>query len=114
MLDRFAAAFGGVRSKVVREKLHFARSVGKRLDEHREVTESIVDHGAFFQHNPWAATQLATKDDYHVRLYHMVHGCWPDDFAGRSGWQSTGEFVRPRPAVLGPCHLSELTGQGRG
>jgi ribonuclease I len=56
----------------------------------------------------WHAAHMAMQDDYLMRLYFMVHGCWPDESAR---YQRNGEFVRPRPAVLGECTLPEYTRQ---
>lgn len=95
----------------LRQQLNFARTVGKRLDEHREVVEQLDQDTDFFQRFPWHAGHMATQDDYLMRLYHMVHGTWPEDKldgeqAGK--WrQPTGEIVRPRPLVLGACRLPE-------
>lgn len=95
----------------VHEKLHFARSVGKRLDEHREVVERLAEESDFLARFPWHVGHLATQDDYLMRLYHLVHGTWPVDATCTSGgeqWrQQSGEVVRPRPTVLGACRLPE-------
>lgn len=108
MLNFLAARLGFVRKSVVHEQLQFARSVGKRLDEHREVVEAMTESG-FFVTKWWHAGHMAIQDDYLMRLYHMVYGSWPDDSAG-CRQQLTGEVVRPRPTILGPCRLPELVG----
>lgn len=106
MLNRLAAYLGFIRKSAVHEQLQFARSVGKRLDEHREVVEAMEESG-FFDGKWWHVGHMATQDDYLMRLYHMVYGSWPADFADNRR-QSTGEFVRPRPKILGPSRLPEL------
>lgn len=104
--------FGFVRASTVEENLQFARSVGKRLDEHREVVERLADSTTFFQDNWWHVGHMATQDDYLMRLYYMVHGCWPVDSVDVCYRQKTGEYVRPRPAVLGSCGLLEFVKVG--
>ena len=106
MFDALMARFGFIRKADVISNLQFARSVGKRLDEHREVVEAIVAKTDLFNKDVgyWHAWHMATQDDYLIRLYYMVHGCWPDD-TSRHQW--TGEVVRPRPTILGQCRLPE-------
>lgn len=111
MLDRLAEYFGFVRKATVSKNLQFARSVGKRLDEHREVVESMEESG-FFEGKWWHVGHMATQDDYLMRLYYMVYKSWPGDDA-ETQRQSTGEYVRPRPKILGPCRLPELAGTNR-
>ncbi len=119
MFDGIFRRFGGstnrsaplrLSSAEIIDKLHFARSVGKRLDEHREVVEAIERETTFFHepHTKWHLGHMATQDDYLMRLYYIAHGCWPDDvLAAQRRPQPTGEYVRPRPAILGPCGLPE-------
>lgn len=98
----FGSRIGG--SSEIIEKLNFARSVGKRLDEHREVVEAIERETNFF-HEPttkWHLAHMATQDDYLMRLYFIVHKCWPDE-----AMQINREYVRSRPLILGPCGLPE-------
>lgn len=109
LLDVSAARLGYVRRSVLVDKLQFARSVGKRLDEHREVVEAMAESG-FFEGRWWHVSHMATQDDYLMRIYHVVHGSWPEDFT-ETGRQHSGEYVRPRPALLGPCRLPELATQ---
>lgn len=106
MLDALASRLGFVRRSDVIRNLQFARSVGKRLDEHRELVEAIEAKTLLFDRSQgyWHAAHMATQDDYLMRLYHMVHGCWPDDSVLH---QRNGEVVRPRPVVLGACSLPE-------
>lgn len=108
MIDRLLLTFGLVRVTRVRDTLHYARSVGKRLDEHRELVEQIEGAPDFLEKRWWVRGHLATQDDYLMRLYHHVYGEWPSDDA-EGGWQATKEYVRPRPAILGPSCL--LTGK---
>ncbi|MDO9069090.1 MAG: hypothetical protein Q7W05_11615 [Deltaproteobacteria bacterium] len=69
MLNRLAAYLGFIRKSAVHEQLQFARSVGKRLDEHREVVEAMEESG-FFDGKWWHVGHMATQDDYLMRLYH--------------------------------------------
>lgn len=110
MLDAIAAKFGFIRKSDVIRNLQFARSVGKRLDEHREVVGAIEAKTPLFNEREgyWHAGHMAIQDDYLMRLYYMVHGCWPDDSVR---FQRNGEVVRPRPAVLGECSLPEYPDQ---
>jgi hypothetical protein len=110
MLDAIAAKFGFIRKSDVIRNLQFARSVGKRLDEHREVVEVIEAKTTLFNKSEgyWHASHMATQDDYLMRLYYMVHGCWPDDSTRH---QRNDEVIRPRPVVLGECSLPEYKGK---
>lgn len=105
MLDKIACRLGFVRQSAIRNQLQFARSVGKRLDEHREVVEAMEESG-FFDGKWWHVGHMAIQDDYLMRLYYTVYGVWPDD-SPDGGFQSSGEYVRPRPEILGPCGLPE-------
>lgn len=104
MLDVILGKLGYVRASQVIENLNFARSVGKRLDEHREMVDAIERYTELFDRGWWHVDHAARQDDYLMRLYHMVHGCWPDE--SRES-QPTGEFVRQRPNILGNCELPE-------
>lgn len=100
----------------IREQLQYARSIGKRLDEHREVVEAIASKTNLFELSPWHANHMATQDDFLMRLYYMVYDSWPEDAPALNGgkWrQATGERVRPRPAILRPCALPERREAGR-
>lgn len=110
MLDSLAAKLGFIRKSDVIRNLQFARSVGKRLDEHREVVEAIEAKTPLFNRDQgyWHAGHMAIQDDYLMRLYYMVHGCWPDDSVLH---QRNGEVVRPRPHILGECNLPEYPKQ---
>lgn len=108
MIEALAAKLGFVRKTDVISKLQFARSVGKRLDEHREVVEAIEASTQLFNDAPWHASHMAIQDDYLMRLYKMVHGGWPDDSTRH---QRNGEVVRARPVVLGECSLPEYEKQ---
>lgn len=108
IIETLAAKFGFVRKSSLINQLQFARSVGKRLDEHREVVEAIQAKTQLFDEGVgiWHVGHMATQDDYLMRIYHMVHGEWPDD---SMRGQINGEFVRARPAILGQCSLPEYT-----
>lgn len=72
MIDIAAASrLGYVHSSALIEKLQFARCVGKRLDEHREVVEAMEESG-FFENKWWHVSHMATQDDYLMRLYYFV------------------------------------------
>jgi len=88
--------------------LDFSRSVGKRLDEHRELVEAIQDKTELLKEE-WYINHLATQDDYLMRLYFMRHGEWPLNELRNSNRQPTNEVVRPRPRILGVCKLPEFT-----
>jgi hypothetical protein len=105
MIETLARMFGFIRKSDVLEKLQFARSVGKRLDEHRELVEVIASKTNLFVESPWHIGHMAIQDDYLMRLYHMVYNAWPDNSNER---QPTGEVVRPRPSILGECGLPEF------
>lgn len=79
MIATLVPRLGFIPKAEVINKLQFARSVGKRLDEHREVVESIAASTTLFMDAPWHISHMAVQDDYLMRLYHMVHGSWPDD-----------------------------------
>lgn len=106
MIARLAAKLGYVPKSEVIDKLQFARSVGKRLDEHRELVESIETSTTLFVDSPWHIGHMAVQDDFLMRLYHMVHGSWPDD---STHLQLTREIVRARPPILGKCSLPEFS-----
>lgn len=86
--------------------LQFGNSVNKRLDEHRELVQSIESSTSLFSDKPWHVTHMATQDDYLMRLFHMVHGCWPDE-PNLQKLMMTGQSVRARPNILGDCCLPE-------
>ena len=107
ILDALFDRLGYVR----KSELHFARSVGKRLDEHRETVEAIAEKTDLFTEF-WHAAHMAAQDDYLMRLYHLAYGAWPDDDVGEGNRQpDTGEYVRRRPKVLGCCRLPEYPHQ---
>lgn len=114
MFNTIAAKLGFVRMDAIRKQLNYGHSVAKRLDEHREVVERIQQHTSLLEQGYWHTTHLATQDDYLMRLFHLVHECWPDD--GKHGISpgnrtSVHPRVRPRPSVLGPCQLPEWLSQ---
>ncbi|MFQ0972220.1 hypothetical protein [Gilliamella sp. BG6] len=86
------------------EQLHFARNVAKRLDEHREVVESIRDHTDLFKTHEWHIWHMATQDDYLMRLFYICYGFYPE--VGLD--PRNGQSVRKRPEILGECGLPEF------
>lgn len=106
MIKTLANKLGFVPKAEIIGKLQFAISVGKRLDEHREVVESIVASTKLFVESPWHINHMSIQDDYLMRLYYIVHGCWPDDSTSR---QTHREMVRARPLILGECSLPEFS-----
>lgn len=119
LLDNILCCMGLIRRKrhdeqqeSLKKKLNFARSIGKRLDEHREVVEAIKTSTSFLQEKPWHVSHLAIQDDFLMRLYFMVHGEWPqENESGSFNQHNTNEYVRPRPPILGPCSLPEFRNQ---
>ena len=110
VLSKVAAKLDFVRLADVREQINFGYSIAKRLDEHREVVEQIQRHTSLFEQGYWHAGHLATQDDYLMRLFYLVHDCWPEEV--QSGYSpGNGSKVHPavrrRPDVLGPCRLPE-------
>ena len=98
----------------IKNQLNFARSVGKRLDEHRELVEAI-EKTDLFEKAFWHVGHLATQDDYLMRLYYLVHEEYPNDDGvipncrAHIKTQATGEYVRARPKILGECNLPEYS-----
>ena len=110
MLNTIAAKLGFVRLGDIRQQLNYGYSVAKRLDEHREVVEQLHLHTSLLDQCYWHANHLATQDDYLMRLFYLVHDCWPEEAQnGRSprNGSKIHPQVRARPAVLGPCQLPE-------
>ncbi|HCE7248176.1 TPA: hypothetical protein NHR53_006101 [Pseudomonas aeruginosa] len=105
-VDTVAKRFGFVRIIEVRNGLDYGYSIAKRLDEHRELAEQIVYRTTLFDEYPWHIGHMATQDDYLMRLYHMVHGRWPE---GREVFR---ELPRSRPKFFGKCCLPEYEGHG--
>jgi len=104
-LDFLLDRLGLVRKNRLFGKLDFARSVAKRLDEHRETVEAIEEKTRLLD-DFWHIGHLATQDDYLMRLYFLRYGSWPseEDPFNQSG---SMHYVRPRPRVLGSCRLPE-------
>lgn len=109
MISALAARFGFVRQADISNDLQFAWSVGKRLDEHREVVEAIAKKTKLFVDCPWHVVHMAKQDDYLMRLFQLMYGCWPDDDQVQ---EKTGECVRARPHILGKCGLPEYEEDG--
>ena len=102
-IDKLLSKFGLVRSKLINEQLDYARNVAKRLDEHRELVESIAESTDLFKAKPWHIGHMATQDDYLMRLFFLRHSQWPliDNLHTQQG------YVRSRPKILGKCNLPE-------
>ena len=73
-------------------ELDFARTVGKRLYEHRELIEDIERATGYFssEAGQWSRGHAPTQDDYLIKLYTLRHGQSPIN----------DEYVRSRPSVL--------------
>ena len=73
-------------------ELDFARTVGKRLDEHRELIEDIERATGYFssEAGQWSRGHALTQDDYLIKLYTLRHGHTP----------GSDESVRALPSVL--------------
>lgn len=111
-MSRIARKLGFVRLADIKKQLNFGYSVAKRLDEHREIVEQIQQHTTLLERGYWYTAHLATQDDYLMRLFHLVHDCWPEEAqAGYSPSNGTKvhPIVRSRPSVLGSCQLPERT-----
>lgn len=104
LMDWLMAKFGYVHKSKINEQLDWGFSVAKRLDEHRELVEAVHTHTQLYQERPWHIAHAETQDDYLMRLYHFVHGTWPENVRDL---QITGAHIRPRPAVLAPCTIPE-------
>lgn len=102
-IDSLLKRLGYIKKCEINEKLNYARSVAKRLDEHRETVESIAEKTTLFN-DFWHVTHMATQDDYLMRIYHLVHGQWPIE-----GQHGAHGYVRKRPEFLGECRLPEFT-----
>lgn len=110
LFDSLLGKLGYVRSAYVKSQLDYAYSVGKRLDEHREMVEEVSQQRCRCCGNDLILDEhlirhMATQDDYLMRLYQMVHGEWPMDNFEHGPIQKSGEFVRSRPPQLGACGL---------
>lgn len=81
-------------------ELNFCPNIAKRLDEHRELAESILENTDLFQTKKWHIGHMADQDDFLLRIFFIVHREWPDSIKWRGG-------VRPRPQIFGPCGLTE-------
>lgn len=102
-IDKMFMKLGYVKKSDIQNKLNFARSIAKRLDEHREIVEAIEQKTSLFK-DFWHIEHLATQDDYLMRLFFMVHGFWPES---RKKGVFFVEKVRSRPRILGSCRLPE-------
>lgn len=105
LIGTIAKPFGLVQIADLKAALDqgYGMSIAKRLDEHREVVEEIERHTGLLSNGHWHALHLASQDDYLMRVYHLVHGQWPEQSL------RYGIFPRRRPVVLGLCELPEYT-----
>ena len=94
---------GYIKQSYIHKQLNFAYDIAKRLDEHREMVEAIQNKTTLFDDH-WHIVNLATQDDYLMRLFYMVHDCWPED---PKCAPSATRRIRPRPEILGECQLPE-------
>lgn len=95
MINWLALKLGYVSKRELNKQLDFSRSVGKRLDEHRELVEAIENQTHLLIDCEWHINHLSVQDDYLIRLYRLRHGKWPVS------------DIRPRPQILGRCGLPE-------
>ena len=102
ILDIVFKKLGYVKLDAIKEQLNFAPTVGKRLDEHREIVEAI-ERKTSLLNDEWHVSHLSTQDDYLMRLFFMAHGRWPDG----KNVRALSERVRKRPTVLDECQLPE-------
>lgn len=121
MIAAIAKRFGFIRTSAVqlevevamgelKQQLQYAFSVNKRLDEHRELVEAIAKRTSLFTDSDWHLEHVANQDDYLMRLFHIVHGCWPSD----ERHVHPGSFVRPRPKFIRGCKLPEYKAANSG
>lgn len=82
------------------KELDYARNIAKRLDEHRELVESIEASTSLLNDKFWHVGHLATQDDFLMKLFYLRHGIWPADETIKQGQFG---YVRLRPEVLGEC-----------
>lgn len=82
--------------------LDFARNVAKRLDEHRELVQSIEQNTNLLETHQWHIGHLATQDDYLMWLFFLRYGIWPIEGNQLENFM-VDMVVRPRPAILGKC-----------
>ena len=114
MIAALAAHLGFVRASTaklhvevaqseLKDQLQYAFSINKRLDEHRELISVIATKSTVFEQCPYHLEHAATQDDYLMRIFNIVHGCWPNPINGTH----PGSAVRPRPGLLRDCELPE-------
>jgi len=107
MIDRILAKFGLIRKKRLDIDLDFCHSIAKRVDEHREIIEAIIEKTDLFE-NDWHINHFATLDDYLLRLHYLRHGFFPDNIPSMMMY---GPVVpRRRPEILGKCYVPEYNG----
>lgn len=113
-------AGSGVPTKYIAvEHESLARSMCKRLDEFRQSVELIFndeEHGApLLKKHPHLVNELATQDDFLMRLFYEAYGFYPDH-KNDAEWQKLmkqhdpkrcSPYIRPRLPILGACWLPE-------
>lgn len=111
MFRKILKKLGLIKKSDLDNNLNYARSVAKRLDEHRELVENLEESG-FFKDYFWHIGHVTIQDDYLMRLYFMVHGRFPSEqeHPSQSEVLKYG-YVRKRPAILGKCNLPEYSSQ---
>ncbi len=82
------------------KELDFAKSIAKRLDEHRELIESIEASTSLLTDKFWHVGHLATQDEFLMKFFYLRYGVLP---VGETIKQSQFGYVRSRPNVLGKC-----------
>lgn len=94
----------------IKEQLDFGHSITKRLDEHRGLVETLERDTNLLKEKPWIIGHLSIQDDYLIRIFHIVHGCYPWETATL---QLIKLNLRPRPAILKEINLPELQQYGK-
>lgn len=98
--------------KIPVSELDFARNVAKRLDEHRELVQSIEQNTSLLKTHRWHIGHLATQDDYLMWLFFLRYGEWPisGKFIDGNNCGFRVDFaVRQRPEILGECRHPNYT-----
>ncbi|EGQ9284607.1 hypothetical protein F7U66_01870 [Vibrio parahaemolyticus] len=98
---RCARRFGFVPVAFVDDRKAVVYRIDRQLDWHREVSEAILSK-AITPVPGWLIERLALHDDYLLRQYHMVHGCFPVVNCPKQFG-----YVRPRPEQFGAVELPE-------
>ncbi len=106
---RTARRFGFVPVSSVDDRKMVGYRIDRQLDWHREVSEAILDKTLISPIPDWLIERLAIHDDYLLRQYHSVHGCFPIVNCPKQ----LG-YIRPRPSAFGPVKLPEFSRCFRG